>query len=335
MGTCLYCGKSGIFLKLTKNKLCRNCDTFVVQDIQNRGRIINESLESVNNSNNINTVLSRCDVIIEQLTDLMNIYEDKGIRTTKPEPSVFLQEFLNDRDKTIVEGCERELEKNIVSAAKLKTKRGKINRFRKLSEKIDHVGNELDDPSLLDPIKNKIEYRIADRAEIKDKEELPTGVDWNLVNQEAVDWARNYSYEELLPGITNVEREAVQKHVAAFFEEGLTIGQLMSRLEEVLDPEMAELIASTETTRAAVESELAQAQELSKTGVIMIPVWQTCNDSLVCDICKSFHDKRADIYELGKRPKWIYKKTGKEYSPPPCHEGCRCWINHEPDYLRP
>ncbi len=130
-----------------------------------------------------------------------------------------------------------------------------------------------------------------------------------MVNQEAADWARNYSYEELLPGITNVEREAVQKHVAAFFEEGLTIGQLTDRLKEVLDPETAdetaEIIASTEITRAAVESELAQVQELNKTGVIMMPVWQTCNDSLVCDICKSFHDKIADVYEVGKCPKWI------------------------------
>ena len=58
---------------------------------------------------------------------------------------------------------------------------------------------------------------FVDREEIKDKEKLPTGVDGNLVNQGAVDWARNYSYEGLLPGITNVEREAVQKHVAAFF----------------------------------------------------------------------------------------------------------------------
>ena len=84
-----------------------------------------------------------------------------------------------------------------------------------------------------------------------------------------------------------------------------------------------------ELTNVHIETELAQVQELNKTGVIMIPVWQTCNDSLVCDICKSFHDKRADIYEVGKRPKWIYKKTGKEYGPPLCHEGCRCWLNFE------
>jgi len=164
---------------------------------------------------------------------------------------------------------------------------------------------------------------FADREEIKDKEKLPTGVDGNLVNQGAVDWARNYSYEGLLPGITNVEREAVQKHVAAFFEEGLTVGQLISRLKEVLDPEMAdevaELITRTEVTRAAVEGERATVREadklLSKYGIEpMVEVWQTRNDELVCPICGPRHGKKeGDGWEKddGIRRRYRHYETRK------------------------
>jgi len=162
---------------------------------------------------------------------------------------------------------------------------------------------------------------FADKAEIKDKEELPNGVDGSLVNQEAVDWVRNYSFDDLLPGIDETTRIAMRSAIASFFEEGLTMKELQQRITGILGPENAEMIARTEVTRAAVEGERATVREadktLSKYGIEpMVEVWQTRNDDLVCSICGPRHGKKEG-------DGWV-KGDG-----PPSHEGCRCWTNHK------
>ena len=167
---------------------------------------------------------------------------------------------------------------------------------------------------------------------------LPIGVDWGLVNQGAADWARSYS--TLLAGqIDHTTREwianSIRTSIASFFEDGLTMGELIGRLEgdpalaklftsdvkdrlgRVYGPKRAEMIAVTEITRAVVEGERIVVRELNKQGVIMVPIWLTKNDELVCSICGPRNEKEI---------------TDGFY--PPAHPRCRCGVDYEPEYVR-
>lgn len=144
---------------------------------------------------------------------------------------------------------------------------------------------------------------------------VPVGVDWALVNAAAASWIRVYG-GQLIKDITETSRQAVGDAVGDFFEDQLTMGELTGRLERIFGPVRAEMIAATETTRAAVEGERETVSELEKLGIKFVEIWQTENDELVCPICGPLHNK---VEGDG----WT-KADG-----PPAHPQCRCWTNHE------
>lgn len=144
----------------------------------------------------------------------------------------------------------------------------------------------------------------------------PIGVDWGLVNQNAINWAQGYSFD-LVTGINETSQRAVADAVSAFFEEQQTIGDLRAALSQTFGPVRASLIADTEVTRAAVQGELAVVNELRLQGVQMIGIWQTNVDEAVCVLCGPLNEKGPDI--------WMREAPDG----PPRHVRCRCWLNHE------
>ena len=142
------------------------------------------------------------------------------------------------------------------------------------------------------------------------------GSDWAHFNEIAADWGRAYSYN-LVSGMQGTTRSALekllQKNVPGYFEEGLTSKELARRLEPQFGVVRSEMIAVTETTRAAVEGERAYVQELVKeTGKEMIPIWLTANDDRVCVICGPKNEKPI---------------TDGQF--PPAHPRCRCGVAWE------
>jgi hypothetical protein len=141
----------------------------------------------------------------------------------------------------------------------------------------------------------------------------PIGVDWGIVNQNAANWARRYSFD-LVTGITDTTRRAISDAVTAFFERQQTIWDLRAVLSEIYGPVRADMIAATEVTRAAVQGELGIVDELRGQGVQMIGIWRTSEDELVCPLCGPLADK----------------EEGDGWNePPPRHPRCRCWLSHE------
>lgn len=138
------------------------------------------------------------------------------------------------------------------------------------------------------------------------------GIEWDLINRTASDWARSHT-ESLLKELFNRRYEHLNTTIPRFYEEGWNLGELRKELEHWYSPQRAEMIAITETTRAAVEGERAMVDELTKeTGVAMIPIWQTANDERVCPICGPKHGKPI---------------TDGKF--PPAHPNCRCWVTYE------
>jgi len=139
-----------------------------------------------------------------------------------------------------------------------------------------------------------------------------------LINQGAVDFARTYGYNLVKEIRQNTERgveqilNLLQQEIPTFYEEGVNLGMLEERLARWFGPVRAEMIAITETTRAATEAERFAVEELYKTyGIHMIPIWNTSGDERVCPLCAPRDGKviEDDIY-------------------PPLHVRCRCFVTH-------
>jgi hypothetical protein len=148
---------------------------------------------------------------------------------------------------------------------------------------------------------------------------IPIGVSWDMVNRGASEYARQYGFnlvkeiaENTRKGVEELIRN-LQTEIPNFYEEGLNLGQLEERLSRWFSPIRAEMIAITETTRAATEGEREIVNLIEQeTGRTMRPFWQTSDDERVCPDCGPRHDKEIidDIY-------------------PPLHPRCRCWVVHE------
>lgn len=139
----------------------------------------------------------------------------------------------------------------------------------------------------------------------------PIGVDWGLVNEQAARWAATHT-SDLLAGLNNTTRNAVQQKLEAHFRTGAPLSELKKSLASVLGPTRAELIAVTEITRAASQGQMQILGELRKAGVQMEAVWNTAADERVCPICQPLNG-------LPQGDNWS--------DPPPAHGRCRCWVS--------
>ncbi|MHB0987826.1 MAG: hypothetical protein ACYC3P_04060 [Bellilinea sp.] len=163
MATCKNCGKSGLFLKVSQIGLCGNCEPVITMDIERRAQIINESTEIIVQSSNIDTILSRFDSVLKHLEYLGN-YEEKGIPTLAKPPSESFKSFTpEDRDKLIVYGLGKELEKLKSVLPSLATSKGKFNRIQKFYFRMLKFKSELKNPVENHEVEKEI-IRLADEV---------------------------------------------------------------------------------------------------------------------------------------------------------------------------
>lgn len=160
MGQCVWCGRSGLFLAVNKDGICSNCSPFIQMDIQNRVRILNDSLKLVRETKKMETLVSRLDLVIQQSQELMK-YEKKGISTTEPLPSKFYQEFAANRDLIILERLEKEYD-TVVRTIELPTfsAKKKINSYNKLLVTSAEIKLKLNNPVNIEDFENKIKSNI-------------------------------------------------------------------------------------------------------------------------------------------------------------------------------
>ena len=154
-------------------------------------------------------------------------------------------------------------------------------------------------------------------------EQSPIGINWQLVNQGAADWAGRYM-DDLVTSISKTTERGIGQAVSRYFTDAQTMGDLeaalsvmQDRFKNVYGPIRAEMIAVTEVTRAAAQGELAVANELKKEGIVMRRVWETNNDEIVrqCPICWPLHRQEENVW----------RNTAPDG--PPAHPRCRCWLN--------
>ncbi len=138
------------------------------------------------------------------------------------------------------------------------------------------------------------------------------------VNTRAADWARTYTYK-LVKELTDTAREVLRDTISAFVETpGMTVGDVMAALP--FDEQRAEVIATTEITRAYAEGQKVAGDEMAKEwpDVAVTKTWFTNNDDLVCPICAPLNGQ-----EVGQD-----ETFAGEFDSPPAHPNCRCWIDY-------
>lgn len=154
------------------------------------------------------------------------------------------------------------------------------------------------------------------RIGVRQLDTIGMGFDWTLANTAARDWANQY-VGQLITGIEETTRAQVRQAVAAWVDNGDPLETLIRELEPTFGRARAELIASTEVTRAYSEGTTAAYRAA---GVIERMEWRTAADEVVCPICGALNRQQAALGERFTNP-----NNGREYFPP-AHPRCRCWI---------
>ena len=135
------------------------------------------------------------------------------------------------------------------------------------------------------------------------------GFDWTLSNDNARRWAEQYT-GELIRGINATSLERTRRAVAAWVENGESLGALIEDLTPIFGRGRAELIASTEVTRAYAQGTL---QSYRDSGVVQEWEWSTSRDERTCPQCGPRHGRRAPLGQ------------GIDGLSIPAHPRCRCW----------
>ena len=171
-------------------------------------------------------------------------------------------------------------------------------------------------------------------------------IDWDVFNEEAVEYLRKYRLG-WLSDIAETTRNRATETIAEWIEAGGTKPELDKLLGGILPASRASNIATTEVTRI-----YAAGNQLSwkATGIVTAQKWQTAKDEKVCPLCAPLHNKivgiddvftqsptdvaeGAPMMELYQDPTERYQKastlirnSGAFVGGPPRHPNCRCWL---------
>jgi hypothetical protein len=162
-GLCKYCAAQSqcrlcekwTTLLITSHGLCYDCRNIFEMDVTQRLRIMNDCEKLVDNSKNMNTRLSRCDLLLEHAQALLK-YEKKKIPTIKPYPSQYLKEYTAKRSQIILEGITEVVEKALAKAQIATTLSTSITHANKALYEIQEKRQQLSDQSKL----NELEYQV-------------------------------------------------------------------------------------------------------------------------------------------------------------------------------
>lgn len=143
-------------------------------------------------------------------------------------------------------------------------------------------------------------------------ENVGFGFDWTLANTAARDWAASYA-PQLSGQIDATTQRMVGQAVSKWVDNGEPLQTLIDDIAPVFGRSRAELIASTEVTRAYAEGNRIAYRE---SGVVDEWEWRTAADERVCPICGPLDGKQRRLnepFDIG-------------INAPPAHPRCRCWV---------
>lgn len=155
MAQCKYCGRKGFFLSVSSQGLCGDCVLFVKMDVDNRVRIINDSIEIIHKSTNLDTRLSRCDLLLEQ-AQALQVYETKGIDAFSFPLSNYIRQYGSMRDEIVEECMSAKTEQALLRAETASSVAAKVTALDKGILAIAEARKEAKQQSKLDRLEEKL-----------------------------------------------------------------------------------------------------------------------------------------------------------------------------------
>jgi hypothetical protein len=100
MARCKHCEKGGLFQKVDKEGLCKNCAPAVTPDIDKHSNVIYEAMHLHERGQTYEEKLAALDDILASARHLQQ-YEAKGIDSCNPPPSLVVSEFSGFREELV------------------------------------------------------------------------------------------------------------------------------------------------------------------------------------------------------------------------------------------
>jgi len=155
MAQCKWCGRSDVSPQETEKGLCETCSPGIVMDIRNRLGMIKHCKKLIDESEDMDTQLSKIDLIVEQAEALLK-YEKGGIPTIRPSPSELIHAYREGRDALILKCAERKVEKALAATGVLTDADTKISWLSKILPEIQQYKTRADSEELLDALEKRV-----------------------------------------------------------------------------------------------------------------------------------------------------------------------------------
>jgi len=134
----------------------------VPRDVENRARIIKESMALVEKTANLDTMMSRMDVAADNLRALLK-YERSGIPTITPSPSHLLGELERNRGQIILKWAEDSAAVALTKAAAALSQKTAMSTAEKALVKLREIHHKTSDPAKMDALEGRLEGFIHDK----------------------------------------------------------------------------------------------------------------------------------------------------------------------------
>lgn len=154
MALCKWCGRSGRFLSVNQEGLCKRCSSVVGYEISEKVRSLNELLKIFLGDEELKAALSHCDLIINQASFLTK-FEAKGIVTLTTPPSVVVQQYQDLKEKLPREWFKAELESTLAEAAATKNSNSKMALLSLFLRKLQRYRSQACDPGGLEDLEKQ------------------------------------------------------------------------------------------------------------------------------------------------------------------------------------
>ena len=158
---------------------------------------------------------------------------------------------------------------------------------------------------------------------VEQLESIGLGLDWTLVNEDARTWAQNH-VGVLIDGIDQTTLTRTRSAIAVWIQNGEPLAKLIEDLMPIFGEKRAQLIASTEVTRAYAEAN----QRVYRAAGIKYMEWRAAADELMCPICGALNGQIVGIDNQFSQAldEEIRTQFRVDFAIPPAHPRCRCWI---------
>jgi hypothetical protein len=128
-------------------------------DVQQRLKILNDSINIVNESKNLDTRLSRLDLLLEHANALYR-YEQRGIPVVEPSPSAVLENFRGRKDQIILETLRTITEEAKKKSATVTAASSKVSSLTKALLKIREYTDKVDSKKSLTVLEKSVTNMI-------------------------------------------------------------------------------------------------------------------------------------------------------------------------------